>query len=188
MDGALAVRPPDDVWDRIEIVQADITKLSVESIVNAASESLLGGVGVCGAIHNAAGPELRAACAALGGCRTGDAKLTRGYGLNARFVIHAVGPAWRGGSSGEARLLASCYSRSLALAGEHGIRTIAFPCISTGRHGFPMKGACRIAVRAIASALGTSQLPVKVTLCAISPYAAAALASTLNEITPTPRR
>jgi O-acetyl-ADP-ribose deacetylase len=149
---------------RIRVVRDDITSLDIDAIVNAANESLLGGGGVDGAIHRAAGPGLFAECRNLGGCPTGDVRLTRGHALTARWVIHAVGPIWRGGDRDEDALLGSCYRRALALAAEREFASIAFPAISCGVYGFPIPRACRIALGEIRAFLDATDAPRAVVL------------------------
>jgi O-acetyl-ADP-ribose deacetylase (regulator of RNase III) len=151
---------------RMEIVQGDITRMKVDAIVNAANSSLLGGGGVDGAIHRAAGPQLLAECRSLDGCPTGEARITRGYDLPAKHVIHTVGPVWHGGDRGEEELLANCYRNSLRLAAENGIEAIAFPSISTGVYRFPIDRACRIALREVQAFLAnTSSLRTVFFVC-----------------------
>jgi len=141
---------------KIDIVRGDITKLEVDAIVNAANTTLLGGGGVDGAIHRVAGPELLAECRTLGGCEPGEAKITRGYRLPARFVIHTVGPIWRGGNHGEPETLANCYRNSLALAAENEVKTVAFPAISCGAYGYPIQEAAQIALKTTREFLATT--------------------------------
>ncbi len=150
---------------RMAVVVGDITQLDVDAIVNAANDRLLPGGGVCGAIHRAAGPELAAACRAIGHCPAGSAVITPGFRLRARHVIHAVGPVWQGGAAGEAALLAGCYTRALALAAAAGAADIAFPAISTGIFGYPPEAAARVAVAAVSDALAGQMRPVRVTFC-----------------------
>jgi O-acetyl-ADP-ribose deacetylase len=174
----------------VEIVEGDITSLDIDAIVNAANNSLLGGGGVDGAIHRAAGRELREACAALGGCETGEAKITPGFGLKARYVIHTVGPIWGGGERGEDRLLASCYRNSFRLAAEHGLGAIAYPAISTGAYGFPPERAAMIALRTVTASLSEATSVARVVFCCFGAssrqYHEAALAQLLQAST-TPR-
>jgi len=153
---------------RIELVQANIVDLDVDAIVNAANSSLLGGGGVDGAIHRAAGPKLAIEAGALAPCPTGQARITGGHGLRARHVIHTVGPVWRGGTFGEPALLAACYRSSLALARRQGVAAVAFPGISTGIYGYPMAAACEIAVREVAAWLDDNQHPKRVIFCMFS--------------------
>jgi O-acetyl-ADP-ribose deacetylase (regulator of RNase III) len=154
--------------ERIKFVRGDITKCEVDAIVNAANETLLGGGGVDGAIHRAAGPQLLTECRALGGCRTGQAKITQAYNLPARHVIHTVGPIYHGGAAGEAELLACCYQQSLELARDHECRSVAFPAISCGVYGYPIADAARIAIDTICGFLGENTLPESVLLVLFS--------------------
>ncbi len=163
----------------ISIVTDDITQLTLDAIVNAANESLLGGGGVDGAIHRAAGPELLAECRALGGCPTGEARITRGHRLPARHVIHTVGPVWRGGGANEAELLARCYRNSLALARDHQLATIAFPAISTGIYGYPLVPATAIAISEVRRWLAVEMRPRSVTFCCFSDEVAAVYSAAL---------
>jgi len=166
----------------LHVVQADITTLTLDAIVNAANPSLLGGGGVDGAVHRAAGPELLAECRLLGSCPTGDAKITKGYRLPARFVIHTVGPVWRGGDQGESDLLASCYRRSIKVAAQHAIRTLAFPCISTGAYGFPVEPAARIAIATVRAATYVFTDMQEITFCCHSDADRAVYARLLDQM------
>lgn len=165
---------------RFDIVVGDITRSDAEAIVNAANTTLLGGSGVDGAIHAAAGPELLEECRKLGGCETGQAKLTKGYRLAARYVIHTPGPIWQGGAHGEAALLASCYRSCLTLARDHGIQTLDFSSISTGVYGYPMAQAATVALRAIMDFLAENELPRQVRMVCHTPQAAEIYRQTWN--------
>ena len=167
---------------RLSVVEGDITKLTVDAIVNAANSALLGGGGVDGAIHRAAGPALLAACRTLGGCATGSAKITAGYQLPATWVIHAVGPVWSGGGRDEDALLAGCYRAALALARDKGATSIAFPAISTGVYRFPLERATRIAIETVVAALTEHALPERVVFCCFGAEAAAIYRSLLATI------
>jgi O-acetyl-ADP-ribose deacetylase (regulator of RNase III) len=166
----------------MQVVQGDITKLEVDAIVNAANTTLLGGGGVDGAIHRAAGPELVEECRTLGGCPTGEARITKGYRLPAKWVVHTVGPVWTGGQRNEPALLANCYRNSLALAARHGIKTIAFPSISTGVYRYPIEKACRIALGETSSFLQTNMAVEKVTLVCFSAADLAQYRAAMDEV------
>jgi O-acetyl-ADP-ribose deacetylase (regulator of RNase III) len=168
--------------NRIVVVEGDITRQPVDAIVNAANTSLLGGGGVDGTIHRVAGPELLAECRTLGGCATGQAKITRGYKLPARWVIHTAGPVWHDGSRGEEELLASCYRSCFALVESHGIKSVAFPSISTGAYGFPMERAARLAVRETRNFLEQNQTVEKVILVCFGSSALQIYQAALREI------
>jgi O-acetyl-ADP-ribose deacetylase len=169
---------------RFEVIVADITTLNVDAIVNAANTSLLGGGGVDGAIHRAAGPQLLAECRTLNGCETGDAKITAGYSFPARHVIHAVGPVWHGGAAGEDVALASCYRRAISLCQTHALASVAFPAISTGVYRFPVERAARIAVTATIDALTGGTGPVRVIFCCFSELSARLHAEALTGAAP----
>ncbi|MCS6944579.1 MAG: O-acetyl-ADP-ribose deacetylase [Sutterellaceae bacterium] len=167
---------------RIAVIEADITKLAVDAIVNAANTTLLGGGGVDGAIHRAAGPQLREACARLGGCATGDAKITPGFALPAKYVIHAVGPVWRGGGFGEAQLLRACHVRALELAQAHGLASVAFPAISCGAYGYPVGEAAPVAVRAVIETLPAAPALREVIFACFGEDTRAAFAAALRAV------
>jgi len=160
---------------RLSVIQGDITTLDVDAIVNAANRALQGGGGVDGAIHRAAGPELKEACRPLAPCPTGDARITPGFALPARFVIHTVGPVWEGGEAGEPAQLASCYRTSLALAAERGLASVAFPAISTGAYGYPLRQACAVAAETVVAFLDEHAVPERVVFCMFDARAVAAM-------------
>ncbi len=170
------------VASRMRVVEGDITSLAVDVIVNAANESLLGGGGVDGAIHRAAGPDLLAECRTLGGCPTGEARITGGYRLAAHHVIHTVGPVWSGGRRGEPDLLRSCYRNSLSLVAERRLAKVAFPCISTGVYGYPKEKACTVAVTTVAEWLRSNEWPAEVVFCCFGAEDARLYAAELGRI------
>ncbi len=167
--------------DRMEIFQGDITTLEVDAIVNAANEALTPGGGVCGAIHRAAGPKLAEACAAIGGCPTGEARITPGFELAAKYVIHAVGPVWRGGGENEAELLAGCYRNALDLAVGNGLRSVAFPAISTGIYGYPLSAAAELAVGTVRAYLSVGEAMDRVIFAVFGDEAEAAYRGALGQ-------
>ncbi len=169
--------------EKISIIEGDITEQNVDAIVNAANGSLLGGGGVDGAIHRAAGPKLLEECRMLNGCETGEAKITKGYNLPARWVIHTVGPVWHGGSNHEDELLAQCYTNSLSLATKHRLKAVAFPSISTGVYGFPVERASRIALKTVASYLSAAVFPEKVIVICFSHKDYKIYSNSLKEVT-----
>ena len=171
-----------DLADRIKLVVGDITELEVDAVVTAANEALCGGSGVDGAIHRAAGPALFEECRTIGICPEGEARITKGYLLPARFIIHTVGPVYEGGDLGEAKVLASCYRESLRIAEGHDVRTIAFPCIATGAYEYPRDGACRVAVDAVMDRLSAHELPHQVIFCCYEDDDAALYRERLGEI------
>lgn len=171
-----------ELLDRMDVHEGDITRLDVDAIVNAANPALLGGGGVDGAIHKAAGAGLLEECRLLGACPTGEARITGGHGLKARHVIHAVGPVWSGGDAGERALLASCYQASLTLAREHGLSSIAFPGISTGAYGYPVQQATDIAVHTVAEHLRGHVLPKRVIFCTFDSWASVLMGDALDAL------
>lgn len=172
-------RTASELGGRIQLITGDLTRIAADAIVNAANSSLLGGGGVDGAIHRAAGPKLLEECREVGGCPPGEARLTGGYELPARYVIHTVGPIWRGGDRREARLLASCYTEALRLAGRGELASVAFPAISTGAYGYPFELACEVAVRTVAAWLVAHESPGQVIFCCMRDFETAVYRETL---------